>query len=73
MACWPSSSALVAGLVFLVLGGLLLAVSPNTVTFIAAVAVYGIGVGMVDAAVNMQAAAVQRRVGTVILSSFFAS
>ena len=73
MACWPSSSALVTGLVVLVLGGLLVAVSPNTVTFIAAVAVYGIGVGMVDAAVNMQAAAVQRRVGTVILSSFFAS
>lgn len=73
MACWPSSSALVTGLVILVLGGLLVAVSPNTVTFIAAVAVYGIGVGMVDAAVKMQAAAVQRRVGTVILSSFFAS
>lgn len=68
-----SASALVTGLVVLVLGGLLVAVSPNTVTFIAAVAVYGIGVGMVDAAVNMQAAAVQRRVGTVILSSFFAS
>lgn len=68
-----SASALVAGLIVLVLGGLLVAVSPNTVTFIAAVAVYGIGVGMVDAAVNMQAAAVQRRVGTVILSSFFAS
>ena len=67
------STALITGLGVLVCGGLAVAISPNIATFIAAVALYGIGVGMVDAAVNMQAATVQRRVGTVILSSFFAS
>lgn len=61
-----SSTALMTGLGVLVCGGLAVAISPNIATFIAAVALYGIGV-------NMQAATVQRRVGTVILSSFFAS
>ena len=37
------------------------------------ICLYAVGLGMIDAAGNMQAVAIQRRMGKVILGSFFAS
>src|SRR5699024_8244746 len=45
-------------------------VSPGIVVFFAGFAVYGIGLGMVDASANMQGVALQHRAGRSIMSSF---
>lgn len=68
-----SARALSLGLLVLVLGGIAIAANTNMPVFLAAVAFYGIGVGMVDAAGNMQAASLQQRYGKVILGGFFAA
>lgn len=67
-----SRTTLRAGLGVIAVGGVLLAVAHTTVPFFAAFGVYGIGLGMVDAAANMQAVAIQHRYGRSILSSFHA-
>lgn len=68
-----SARALRLGILILVLGGLAIAGNMNMPFFLVAVAFYGIGVGVVDAAGNMQAAALQQRYGKVILGGFFAA
>lgn len=67
-----SKTALRAGLTVIAVAGLGIALSPSTVPFFVGFAVYGIGLGMVDAATNMQAVAIQRCYGRSILSSFHA-
>lgn len=63
----------------LVVSGLILAFTPaaphdaRLPLFIVAIIVYGLTVGSIDATTNMQAVAIQRRYGRVILSSFHAS
>lgn len=68
-----SAQALGLGLTILVAGGSAIAANTGMTFFLAAVALYGIGVGVVDAAGNMQAAALQQRYGKVILGGFFAA
>ncbi|GAA4477108.1 MFS transporter [Rhodococcus olei] len=67
-----SRTTLRVGLGVVVAAGVLLALSHTTVPFFAAFGIYGIGLGMVDAATNMQAVAIQHRYGRSILSSFHA-
>lgn len=67
-----SRTTLRAGLTVVAVAGAGIAFSHNTVAFFAGFAVYGIGLGMVDAAANMQAVAIQHRYGRSILSSFHA-
>ena len=65
-----SRGGLVAGLA--VLGVALAGVSaaPSFPVLVAAFAVYGLGLGLVDASVNMQAVAVQHRYGRSLLAGF---
>ncbi|MFC4602781.1 MFS transporter [Rhodococcus kronopolitis] len=67
-----SKTALRAGLAVIAVAGLGIALSPSTIPFFVGFAVYGIGLGMVDAGTNMQAVAIQRCYGRSILSSFHA-
>ena len=46
------------------------AAAPQRAVFVAGLAVYGLGLGIVDAASNMQAVAVEHRYGRTILPSF---
>jgi len=46
------------------------AAAPTGLAFVLALAVYGVGLGIVDAASNMQAVAVEHRYGRTILPSF---
>ncbi len=63
----------------LVVSGLILAFTPaasdnaRLPLFIVAIVVYGLTVGSIDATTNMQAVAIQRRYGRVILNSFHAT
>lgn len=68
-----SAQALGLGLLILIVGGIAIAVNTGMPFFLTAVALYGVGVGVVDAAGNMQAAALQQRYGKVILGGFFAA
>lgn len=70
---WNSATVLTFGLALLAVGGVCITLNQGKSTFLIAVGVYGLGVGAVDAAANMQAAALQQRAGKVILSSFFAA
>ncbi|MFF0813972.1 MFS transporter [Rhodococcus sp. NPDC003318] len=67
-----SRTTLRAGLCVIAIAGAGIAFSQGTVAFFAGFAVYGIGLGIVDAAANMQAVAIQHRYGRSILSSFHA-
>lgn len=67
-----SRTAVRTGLAVIAAAGIMLTLSHSTVPFFAAFGVYGIGLGMVDAAANMQAVAIQHRYGRSILSSFHA-
>ncbi len=67
-----SRTAVRTGLAVIAAAGVMLTLSHSTVPFFAAFGVYGIGLGMVDAAANMQAVAIQHRYGRSILSSFHA-
>ncbi|MFD4182076.1 MFS transporter [Rhodococcus sp. NPDC058514] len=67
-----SKTTLRAGLFVIAGAGVGIAVAPSTALFFIGFAVYGIGLGMVDAAANMQAVAIQHRYGRSILSSFHA-
>ncbi|MDM7830474.1 MFS transporter [Cellulomonas edaphi] len=68
-----SRVALAAGLALIGVFIPLIAVAPSFVTAVAAFALYGVALGMVDAASNMQAVAVQRAYGRPLLSSFYAA
>jgi hypothetical protein len=58
------------GLLVVAAGVALLCVAPVLGLFVAGVAVYGFGLGVVDAATNMQAVALEHRYGRPILPSF---
>lgn len=68
-----SRTALRCGLLVVALAGTVIALAPGRVIFVTGFAVYGIGVGAVDAAGNMQAVAVQHRYGRSIITSFHAA
>ncbi|MFD4292286.1 MFS transporter [Rhodococcus sp. NPDC058505] len=67
-----SRTTLRVGLSVIAVAGVGIAFSHTTILFFVGFACYGIGLGMVDAAANMQAVAIQRRYGRSILSSFHA-
>ena len=67
-----SRTALVSGLAIQALALPVIAVHLPLGAFVLAFAVYGTGLGMVDASTGMQAVQVQRRYGTSIMSGFFA-
>lgn len=66
----PSAVVLRGGLLTIALGVPLLAVAGDLWLFVTGLAVYGVGLGAVDAAGNMQAVAVEHRYGRPILPSF---
>ncbi len=65
-----SASVLRGAFVLIALGMATVAVSPVKAWFVAGLAVYGLGLGAVDAASNMQAVALEHRYGRSILPSF---
>ncbi|WP_268892882.1 MFS transporter [Tomitella fengzijianii] len=68
-----SRVALRTGFAVIVAAVIAVAVSPGIGVFVAGFAVYGVGLGMVDAATNMQGVALQHRAGRFIMSSFYAA
>lgn len=65
-----SATLLRAGLVLVAIGSALMLASPAWLAYLAGVGVYGVGLGVVDAATNMQAVALEHRYGRPILPSF---
>lgn len=68
-----SRTALRIGLLVVAAAGALIAVASGFGLFVVGFAVYGIGVGAVDAGANIQAVAVQERYGRSIITSFHAA
>lgn len=68
-----SRTTLRTGLFVVAAAALVIALATSTPAFLAAFALYGVGLGMVDASANMQAVSIQHAYGKVILSSFHAS
>ncbi|WP_433612547.1 MFS transporter [Prescottella agglutinans] len=68
-----SRTTLRTGLFVIAVAAVVIALATSTGAFLAAFAFYGIGLGMVDAAANMQAVSIQHAYGRVILSSFHAA
>jgi len=67
-----SRVALGAGLVGIAVTVALVSLAPTYLTGVAAFALYGLALGMVDAGTNMQAVAVQRAYGRPLMASFYA-
>lgn len=65
-----SARTLRAGLLTIAVAVPVVAAAPSTPVFVAALAAYGVGLGVVDATSNMQAVAVEHRYGRPILPSF---
>lgn len=68
-----SRTAVVLGLAAQAVAVLLVAVSAAPAVLVGGFAVYGVGLGMVDAAAGIQGVLVQHRLGRSVMSSFFAS
>lgn len=68
-----SGVALSGSLVTIGVAVLVIALSPTLLPFVLGFAIYGVGVGGVDASMNMQAVALQHRYGRSILTSFHAA
>ncbi|MDI9916477.1 MFS transporter [Rhodococcus sp. IEGM 1379] len=68
-----SKTTLRTGLAVIAIFGGAIGIAPNQFAFFAFLAIYGIGLGMVDAAANMQAVSIQHAKGRFILSSFHAA
>lgn len=66
----PSAAVLRCGLVLIAIAVPVVALAPAFGVFIAGLAAYGVGLGVVDAASNMQAVAVEHAYGRPILPSF---
>ena len=64
-----SARVLRAGLLVVSVGVLVALLAPTIVVFVLGLATYGIGLGLVDAAGNMQAVALEHRLGRVVLPS----
>ena len=69
-ARYDSASLLRSGLAFIVVAVPIMALAPALVVFGAAMAMYGVALGVVDATTNMQAVALEHRYGRPILPSF---
>ncbi|MHA3701702.1 MFS transporter [Jatrophihabitans sp. YIM 134969] len=67
-----SAVALRIGLATIVVASVAVALAPDLPVFVAGFALYGLGLGAVDAGSNMQAVAVQHGYGRSILTSFHA-
>jgi MFS family permease len=67
----PSAHLLRAGLLLIAVALPLITTAPVLAVFIVGLAVYGIGLGAVDAGTNMQAVALEHGFGRPILPSFF--
>jgi MFS family permease len=65
-----SAQLLRAGLVLITVGVSVVSEAGSLAVFIAGLAAYGVGLGMVDATTNMQAVALEHRYGRPILPSF---
>ena len=65
-----SAAALRTGMLLIAVGLLGVALSPDLAPFAVALGVYGLGVGDIDASSNMQAVALEHRVGRPVLPSF---
>ncbi len=65
-----SATLLRAGLGLVAVGVPVIAIAPAMTVFVAGLAVYGVGLGVVDATTNMQAVALEHRYGRPILPSF---
>ena len=65
-----SAILLRAGLILITVSAPVVAQAPSFPVFVAALAAYGLGLGVVDAASNMQAVAVEHAYGRPILPSF---
>ncbi|MFF2084014.1 MFS transporter [Nocardia sp. NPDC058176] len=70
---WGSKQALCAGLAMEAAALLTLTVLGDLGPFLVAFGIYGIGLGVVDAAANMQGALVQRRSGTPVFGRLYAT
>jgi len=66
-----SAVLLRAGLGLVAVAVPVIALAPAVPVFVAALAVYGVALGVVDASTNMQAVAVEHRYGRPILPSFY--
>ncbi|MFS0699474.1 MFS transporter, partial [Cellulomonas sp. 179-A 4D5 NHS] len=70
----PGSRAVLAtGLASITLAVLVVALAPSLPVFLVGFALYGLGLGQVDAGTNMQAVALQRAYGRSILTGFYAA
>ncbi|MCA1984552.1 MFS transporter [Nocardioides nematodiphilus] len=67
----PSARLLRAGLLLIAVAVPVITTAPQLWIFVAGMAVYGIGLGSVDAGTNMQAVALEHVYGRTILPSFF--
>ncbi len=65
-----SALLLRAGLLVVAVGVPVLCTAPAMALFVGGIAVYGVGLGVVDASTNMQAVALEHRYGRPILPSF---
>ena len=67
----PSARLLRVGLLLVAVAVPVITTAPQQWVFVAGMAVYGIGLGSVDAGTNMQAVALEHAYGRTILPSFF--
>lgn len=68
-----SRAVLTSGLAGIALAILVVALAPSLPVFLVGFALYGFGLGQVDAGTNMQAVALQRAYGRSILTGFYAA
>ncbi|GAB20691.1 putative major facilitator superfamily transporter [Gordonia effusa NBRC 100432] len=68
-----SKTALRIGLGVVAVAGIGVAAAPDVTVLMIALAIYGVGLGAVDAGTNTQGVLIQHGYGTFILSSFYAS
>ncbi|MCH7382273.1 MFS transporter [Acinetobacter dispersus] len=67
-----SRLAVVTGFIFEAIGIAIAAFSPNVILMIASFLLYGLGLGCLDAALNMQAVMMEQRLGKSVFGGFFA-
>lgn len=68
-----SRSVLVSGLITVAVAVVVIALAPNVAFFFLGFALYGLGLGQVDAGTNMQAVSLQRAYGRSIVTGFYAA
>lgn len=67
-----SRLAIVTGFIFEAIGIAMATFSPNVMLMITSFLLYGLGLGCLDAALNMQAVMMEQRLGKSVFGSFFA-